>query len=223
MGSISEQLIERTNKKEFYHNGRLLLKDLNGQIEQFKTLELNLLLDEQDDYGQLANLEHWRLICHQTIDFRGIFADLYLPYIKLKILTDHPLLWEYTKPELECLLNYFPKNPSEFIGDLFFEYEKITGNWIPINDTFWSLNEHYKKMGKRNLSIAKPLREPIERVCEKHGIEFIVENEIDGYNKGYANRPNAKLLIFGNEDVSPNDFNLGQPYIIADEFLANRI
>lgn len=218
-----EQLIERTNKKEFFQSGRIHLTDLIGQIGQLKTLELNLILDEQDDYGKLTHPEHWRLICNQTIDFRGIFADLYLPYIKLKILPDHPLLWTYTKPELECILNVFPKNPSEFIGDLFFEYEKITGNWIPINNTFRSLNEYYKKKGKLNLSIAKPLKEPIQRVCEKHGIEFIVENEIDGFSKGYANRTNAKLLIFGNEDVSPNDFNLGQPYIIADEFFANRI
>ena len=216
-------LIERTNKPEFYQSGRLHLLDLKGQIGRFKTMEFNFILDEQDDYGKLVNVEHWNLISHQTIDYKSIFADLYLPYIKLKILTDHPLLWTFNKPELECELKNFPKNPSEFIGDLFFEYEKLTGNWIPVHKNFFSLNESYFKIkGKTNIRIQEPLKEPIERICNKHGIEFNVKNIKDGIEKGYAYRPNAKLLIFGNEDVSPNDFSLGQPYIIADEFIANR-
>jgi hypothetical protein len=218
-----EQLIERTNTTEFYQNGHFHLTELNGQIGQFNTTEFNFVAEEQDDFGKMHKVEHWRLIAHKTIDFIGIYADLYLPYIKLKILTDHPLLWTYNKAELECELINFPENPSEFIGDLFFEYEKLTGNWIPVHKNFWSLNEsYYKTKGKRNLSIPKPLKEPIKKVCEKHGIEFKVNKEADGYDKGYANRPNAKLLIFGNEDVSPNDFSLGQPYIIAEEFIASR-
>ena len=122
-----EQLINRTNTKEFYQNGDFHLIDLNGQIGQFRTMEFRFVIEERDNYGKLQNVEHWKLISHKTIDFKGIFADLYLPYVKLKILTDHPLLWAYRKAELECELNKFPKNPSEFIGDLFFEYEKYTG------------------------------------------------------------------------------------------------
>ena len=72
------------------------------------------------------------------------------------------------------------------------------------------------------MSAPKPLIEPIKKVCKKHGIELKVKKEIGGYDKGYANRPNVKLLLFGNEDVSPDNYNLGQPYIIADEFLANK-
>ena len=66
------------------------------------------------------------------------------------------------------------------------------------------------------------MKEPIEKVFKKHGVDFKVKKEIDGYDKGYANRPNIKLLIFGNEDASPDNYNLGQPYIIADEFIANK-
>jgi len=185
-------------------------------------MEFNFILDEQDLNGGRIDVEHWKLISHQTIDFKGIYADLYLPYIKLKILTDHPLLWTFTRPELECELINFPKNPSKFIGDLFFEYEKLTGNWIFVHENFWNLSESYKSKEQTNIEIQEPLKEPIEKVCKKHGIEFKVKNVQDGFDKGYANRPNAKLLIFGNEDVSPNDFNLGQPYIIADEFMASR-
>ena len=65
------------------------------------------------------------------------------------------------------------------------------------------------------------MKAPVEKVCKKHGIEFNIKKEVDGYDKGYLNRPDAKLLIFGNEDVSPNNFSLEQPYIIADEFIAS--
>ncbi len=218
-----EKLIERTNREEFYQSGRLHLINLYGQVGHFNTMEFNFILDEQDIYGKIIDVEHWKLISHQTIDFKGIYADLYLPYIKLKILTDHPLLWTFTRAKLECALINFPKNPSEFIGDLFFEYEKLTGNWIPVHENFWNLNEsNYKSKGQTNIEIQEPLKEPIEKVCKKHGIVLKVENVRDGFDKGYANRPNAKLLIFGNDDVSPNDFSLGQPYIIADEFIASR-
>ncbi|NRD24903.1 hypothetical protein HNV10_16735 [Winogradskyella litoriviva] len=217
-----EELIERTNRKEFYGSGRLHLTELKGQIGHFNTMEFNFVVDEENNIGNLINVEHWKLIAHQTMEFSGLYSVSYLPYIKLKILTDHPLLWTFNKNKLECELNGFPTNASEFIGDLFFAYEKHAGNWLPINKNFFNINEYYKKKGKMNFGIPEPLAEPIRIVCEKHGIEFNVENVIKGYDKGYANRPNAKLLIFGNEDVSPNDYNLGQPYIIADEFIANR-
>lgn len=185
-------------------------------------MEFNFIIEERDDYGKITDVEHWRLISHNTISFNGIFSEQYLPYIKLKILTEHPLLWTFNKNELECELNGFPTNESAFIGDLFFAYEKHAGNWLPINMDFYNIKEYYKRNGKMNIGISEPLAEPIRAVCEKHGIEFNVENIIKDFDKGYTYRPNAKLLIFGNEDVSSNNFNLGQHYIIADEFIANR-
>lgn len=34
---------------------------------------------------------------------------------------------------------------------------------------------------------------------------------------------NMKILIFGNEVVSPDNFNLNQPYIIAENFNAEKL
>ena len=36
-------------------------------------------------------------------------------------------------------------------------------------------------------------------------------------DKHYSHKQKSKILIFGNEDVSPNDFYLKQPYVIAQE------
>jgi hypothetical protein len=217
-----EDLINRTNTNEFYQNGYLRLVELTGRIGNSQTLEFSFVVEEQDDLGEMQNIEHWIIIAKEAIDFKGIFADSYLPYIKLSILTDHPLLWVLNHPELECELIKYPENPSEFIGDLFFEYESVGGNWIPLHKNFWALNKFYKETGKRYMSIPSPLKGSIEKVCKKHGIEFKVKKEINRYQKGYTNRPNAKLLIFGNEEVCPNNYSLGQPYIIADEFIAKK-
>ncbi len=66
------------------------------------------------------------------------------------------------------------------------------------------------------------MREPIMKVCKDFGIEFRVNEVISGDDKGYAHRPDLKLLMFGNEDVSGYDYNLGQPYIIAEDFIADK-
>ena len=76
---------------------------------------------------------------------------------------------------------------------------------------------------KNIIAIPKSLEQSIKRICDKHELHFKVTNEIIGEDKGYSNKPKSRILIFGNEDVSPNDFNLHQPYVIAEEFIAEKI
>ena len=52
---------------------------------------------------------------------------------------------------------------------------------------------------------------------------FNIDNESVGKDKGYADKPKAKILMFGNEDVSPYNFFLNQYFIIAEEFKAEQI
>lgn len=101
--------------------------------------------------------------------------------------------------------------------------EKETGNWITVNEYFWNNEEYYAKYSKRTISIPKSLKDTVRKVCEKHNLSFEINNEIIGDDKGNSYKPNSKLLIFGNEDVSSNDFNLNQPFIIAENFIAERI
>lgn len=64
--------------------------------------------------------------------------------------------------------------------------------------------EHYRIFSKRNMSIPKSIGKPIKEVCAKHNLTF----KVTGADKRYAHKQKSKILIFGNEDVSPNDFYL---------------
>ena len=125
--------------------------------------------------------------------------------------------------EIECEITGRPATVTEFIGDVSNALERETGNWITVNEYFWNNEEFYQNYAKRTIMMPKSLGNSILKVCEKHNMGFQIKSELVGEKKGYADKPNAKILIFGNEDVSPNDFNLRQPYIIAEEFIAQRI
>ena len=216
-----QKLIDRTNTTEFYQDSDLKLLSYNYNPSK-NTLEIFLSIN-QISYDVPIEYEEWKLTCRNTESFNGLFYELMLPYVKLKILENHPLLLKFHENELECEIKGKPKNVNEFIGEISNILERETGNWVTVNEYFWNSEEQFDKYSHRIISIPKSLENSIKQVCEKHKLNFIVSNEIIGDDKGYADKPKAKVLIFGNEDVSPNNFYLNQPFIIAEEFTAERI
>ncbi|WKL47615.1 hypothetical protein Q1W71_21990 [Flavobacterium pectinovorum] len=177
----------------------------------------------QTSYDIPVEHEEWKITCSNTEKYDGFFWSILLPYTKLEILDNHPALLMYQSDELQCEIDGIPGNINEFIGDISIILEKETGNWIKVTDILWNIEECYKLYSKRNIRIPKSLNQPIKEVCEKHNLLFKINNEVIGEDKGYAHKPKSKILIFGNEDVSPNDFYLNQPYVIAENFSAERI
>lgn len=216
-----QKLIDKTNTTEFYQDFNLKLESFNYNASD-NTLEMILSIIKISYDIQIDN-EQWKLTCINTESFNGFFHEIMLPYVKLKILEKHPLLLEFQENELECEIKGKPENLNEFIGEISNVLEKETGNWITVNRFFWNNEEQFRMFSSRIISIPKSLENSIKQVCEKHKLSFRVNNEIIGHDKGYTDKPKAKVLIFGNEDVSPNDFFLNQSYIIAEEFIAERI
>lgn len=216
-----EELIKKTNDKEFYNDCDLKLESYSFRTSD-STFEMILSIN-QNSYDIPVEYEEWKLTCSNTEKFDGFFWSLTLPYVKMKILDKHPLLLIFHENELECEIIGKPENVSEFIGDINNVLEKETGNWITLKEYFLNNEEYYKKYSKRTIYIPKSLEKPFRVICEKHKLNFQLNNEIIGDKKGYADKPKSKILMFGNEDVSPNDFNMNQPFIIAEEFTAERI
>jgi len=63
----------------------------------------------------------------------------------------------------------------------------------------------------------------IKELIDEFNLSIEIKEIRTGEDKGYFDRPNLKILIFGNPDVSPNNYYLGQPYIIAEEFTASKL
>lgn len=216
-----EELLKKTNDKKFYNDCDLKLESYRFETST-SSLEMKLSIN-QNSYDIPVEYEEWKLLCRNTEKFDGFFWSLTLPYVKMKILQHHPLLLIFHENEIECEITGRPANVTEFIGDVSNALERETGNWITVNEYFWNNEEFYQNYAKRTIMMPKSLGNSILKVCEKHNMGFQIKSELVGEKKGYADKPNAKILIFGNEDVSPNDFNLRQPYIIAEEFTAERI
>jgi hypothetical protein len=216
-----DKLLKKTNEKDFYNDCDLKVESYRFQTSD-STFEMILSIN-QNSYDIPVEYEEWKLTCSNTEKFDGFFWRLTLPYAKIKILNKHPLLLIYHENELECEIKGKPENVSEFIGDINNVLEKETGNWITVREYFWNNEEYYEKYSNRTISIPNSLEKPIRKVCEKHKLHFQINNEVIGEDKGYSDKPKSKILIFGNEDVSSNDFNLNQPFIVAEEFTAERI
>ncbi|KFF18409.1 hypothetical protein [Flavobacterium hydatis] len=216
-----ENLIERTQTYDFYQNCNLKLDSFSFKTSD-NTLEMIFSIN-QTSYDIPIEYEEWKITCSNTEKYDGFFWSILLPYTKLIILDSHPALIMYQLNELQCEIAGIPENINEFIGDISIILEKETGNWITVTDILWNIEEHYKLYNKRNIRIPKSLNHAIKEVCVKHNLLFKVNNEVIGGDKGYSHKSKSKILIFGNEDVSPNDFYLNQPYVIAESFTAERI
>ena len=216
-----QKLINKTNSEEFYN-------DCNFHLESYSykaldcTLELFFLISKSSDYVSVEN-EKWKITCRKTEIFNGFYNTIMLPYVKLAIFDSHPLLMEYHESELECEIVGRPKKSYEFIGEIHSVLEKETGNWITLNKYLWNFEKYFTINSKRLIYIPNSLMKPIQMVCNRHDLGFNIKSETKGEDKGYLNKPKAKLLIFGNEDVSPNQFFLNQSYVIAEEFIEERI
>ncbi|KIQ22771.1 hypothetical protein RT99_06680 [Flavobacterium sp. MEB061] len=216
-----EDLIKRTHTDDFYQNC-----DFKLELFTFKTSDntVEMIFSiNQTSYDIPIEREEWKITCTNTEKYHGFFWNILLPYTRLKISDKHPALLLYNHNELECEIIGVPKDINQFIADISMILERETGNWITVPDILWNSEEHYRIFSKRNISIPKSIGKPIKEVCAKHNLTFNVTHEVTGADKRYAHKQKSKILIFGNEDVSPNDFYLKQPYVIAEKFSAERL
>ncbi|MXN92081.1 hypothetical protein GR160_12670 [Flavobacterium sp. Sd200] len=170
-----------------------------------------------NSYDEPVVDEEWKITAYNTEKINGFSDKILLPYTKLQLLEKHTLLHKYHDEELECEIQGIPNNLNQLTFDLI-KLEQQLGNWISIKDMVGSYSPNMFKIPKR-ITIPNSFEEKLSDVFKTQELSFKIRN----YNKGYEYTPDAKMLIFGNEDVCPNRLNGGQSYIIADEFKAERL
>jgi len=215
-----QQLIAKTNDEDFYQNCNLETESYSINLKQ-RRAEIILSIN-QISYDEPIEYEEWKIISHEIEKIHGFDFDMMMPNVKMKILDKHPLLWKYHDDELECEIKGTPVDIHKFVFDLVKLLEKHAGNWIDLKDITWNFSYYMFKI-PRTIDIPVSLEEGIRQICTDQNLSFRIKNYSAGEDKGCAYRPNSKILMFGNEDVSPYEFNLFQPYIIAEAFEAERI
>lgn len=215
-----EELIRRTNLDEFYNDSNLKTESFSYSTSS-QLFELILSIN-QISYDHNIEYEEWKISCNGTQKRNGFEFDVMMPYPKMKILDRHPLLWLYHDEHLECEIQGTPNDINKFVFDIIKLMEKEAGNWIDLKDIMWNFQSYMFKI-KKTIMIPPALEEGISKICTDQNLLFRIKNYYSGEDKGYADCPNAKVLMFGNEDVSPYTYNLGQSYIISEEFTAERI
>ena len=217
------QLLNRTNEEDFYNNWDLLLDSVKGKIQTHEKsiFEINIYIKPRDE-SEEKEREDWQIIAYETIGLNKIFRPVYLPYIKLALLEEHPVLWKYKYDVLECELSGTLENSHEFTSKLHWLYEKETGGFIKFEEDFYELKSFINGRSKVRISISIKTYSFVKSLIDNLGLEIRIVEVLTNENKGYLHRPDAKILIFGNADVSSNYYNLGQPFVIADKFISKK-
>ncbi|KGO79931.1 hypothetical protein Q763_12055 [Flavobacterium beibuense F44-8] len=214
------ELINISNSEDFYQNCDLITESYSFNTKE-KVFELIVSVN-QISYDHPVEYQEWKITCKETMKINGFDLDLMMPYVKMKIMDKHPLLWLYHEDKLYYELKGTPKNIYELGFDLINMFETETGNWIPFHKALWNFKQRLEAE-KTTISIPAPLQKSLEIILNKQELSFKLTGQYSGEKKGYADKPETKILMFGNSDVSPYEYSLGQPYIIAEDFKAERI
>lgn len=206
------EFIEFTNSEQYYLNANLSCIHIASETSNIKNFYFDFLLDI--DFGlEKPVKQKWRLRANNCEFIYNMTNKFLLPYIQIKLYTAHPLLWPYNSKQVDCQLQGFPKNQDLFLGELYQSYIKVSKNWIQASKDFSAIEYAYKDKGLKNLTIPSQLKTSIEIICKNHQVEFKVIKTKNSYEN-----KKMQALIFTNDYVSPDNFNMGQPYILAESF-----
>ena len=202
-----ETLIEITNSDDFVQNGHIAIKEVIARQKEF---DLRLIFDIQDSIQEVAKY-HCEVYCEGiAYTTSNRLHEFKRPYNRINLYHDHPVLWNYESSHF-LTLRGVDANISELMGDLFIVHDKACGNWIDFHWLFNGIPDRIHATEGVRIEIPTRLLEDYKPVFEKHKLTFTVDETTD-VNNEYC------VLIFGNPDISPDNYNFGQPYIVAEKF-----
>lgn len=202
-----ERLIEITNSEWFLEEGHIAIKEV---IARQQTFDLKLIFDIEYTFDDLIKY-HCEIYCEGiAYTTSNRLHEYKRPYNRINLYSDHPVLWNYEGSHY-LTLKGSNANISEFIGDLFIIHDKACGDWVDFHWIFHSLPDRLNSPEGVRIDIPKKLFNHYLPVFNKHRVTHIIDETTD-YKYDYS------VLIFGNPDISPDDYNFGQPYIVAERF-----
>lgn len=201
-----------------YDKCYLKTSEIKAKNNSFISNELELSITISDD--QLIN-ENWLIDVKGLSQYYNLIGISYMPFFKIEIIKDHPLLWNYKYDLIEAKLSGIDKlKPSiqnALIGELANCYLNETGGFIRFETNPISTTKKNNK-GERLFFGSQKLFRIIEPILLNYGITTQNLKTKSGAQKGLANKPNVKVMLFRNPFVTPKESIGNHSYIIADKF-----
>ena len=202
-----ERLIEITNSEEFTQKGHIAIKEVIARQREF---DLKLIFDIQYSVEKITKF-NCEIYCEGiAYTTSNRLHEYKRPYNRINLYHDHPVLWNY---ESSYWLNLKAVciNVAELLGDLFLVHDKACGNWVDFHWLFNSVPDRLQTANGATIEIPARLLEVYKPVFDKHNLVYNIIETSDLENEHF-------VLLFGNPDISPDDYNFGQPYIVAEKF-----
>ena len=214
---MENRFIENIRKNK-YDKCYLKTSEIKAKNNAFVSNELELSITVSDD--QLIN-ENWQIKIKGLSQYHNLIGISYKPYFKIEIENEHPLLWNYKYNLIETELSGIEKLKSvkhnSLIGELANLYANEIGNFVKFETNPIS-NSMKNSKGKRLFFSNQKLFGMIEPILLKYGITINNFKVKSGAEKGWANKPHAKVMLIRNPFISSKETIGSQTYIIADAF-----
>lgn len=213
---MKNDLIDRIKLGEYdecYLKTNEIIVKNNAYIQN----ELKLSIFISDD--QNIN-ENWTIEFNGVSQYHDLIGITYMPYFKIDLEDNHPSLWDYLYDSVECELSGLERLKSnlmnELIGEIARCYNENTYGFIDLESNPL-LSQFQTKNGNLFFSTNQKMIEITEGIFNKYNVNLLNKQIKTGKQKGWAFKPNAKVMLFRNPFISTTKTVLGQTYIVADE------
>lgn len=213
---MKPDLINKINLGE-YVNCYLKTNQIYIENDAFNQNELKLCLTICDD--EHIN-ESWVIDLKGVSHYHNLLGIAYMPHFTIDLEDHHPLLWHYLYDSVECELSgtqdLESKQMNELIGELARCYQDNTYGFINLGSNPL-LTQFKTKNGNPFFSTNQKMIEITEGIFNKFNVHLSNKKIMTGKQKGWAFRPNAKVMLFRNPFIFSKTTAFGQAYIVADE------
>jgi hypothetical protein len=204
--------------KCFLKTSEIRIKN-NGYTQN--ELKLSIFISDEQDIN-----EYWTIDFIGVAEYHNLMGINYMPFFKIDLEVEHPLLWDYLFDTVECELSGVAGLNSDSLnaltGALARCYYENTYGFIKIESNPL-LSQLKRTNGNLFFSTNEKIIEITESIFNQYNIHLLEKQIRRDSQKGWYFRPNAKVLLFRNPFVTSATNASGQTYIVADEIRINKL
>lgn len=217
---MKSDLIDRINLGE-YDNCYLKTNEIIVKNNAYIQNELKLSIFISDD----KNInEYWTIDCNGVRQYQNLNGLPYMPYFKIELEDNHPLLWDYLYDTVDCELcgleGLKSSVTNELIGEIARCYYENTYGFIKLESNPL-ISQIKTTNGNLFFSTNQKMIELTEGIFNKYNVSLLNKEIITGIQKGWSFKP--KVMLFRNPFISSTKTVFGQTYIVADEIRINKM